>query len=259
MGELRIPLDPLNPAQFLACCGLFEAVNWDAPEALLRFEADPATPRRAAAVITGSGLPDLRGVLQAARDAAADFSEYEETVEKSVRPARLRMGTRELVLDWWLDEFYERTTNLKCWAGQVTTQKLFDELPPQISVETPPEELFSASTLTKSKFGMDPRSAWNALDFGFSPNEQGKDSKTYPIVEVLGAIGLQGFRLDARRREGIRYFLWSEPMPLLVARTAAVAAWDGLPRCRYEFDIAKRGQSYKYFTLARFAERKSYY
>jgi CRISPR-associated protein Csb3 len=140
----------------------------------------------------------------------------------------------------------------------VTTQKLFDDLLRRIEPASGPGGLMTAAAMSKSKFGVDPRSAWNALDFGFSPDIQKKDAATYPAVEMLAAIGLQGFRPKAERRESVTFHLWMIPLPLAVARMGAVAAWEGLPRFDYQFSISKRGQSYKYFALAEFKQRKDY-
>ena len=255
MSELRVPMDPLNPGQFFACCGLFELMAKAAPEACAYFVADEARPRRAEFVVAGEGLPQLEAVLGALRDATLELI---EDGEESVWPVRLGIAGEPMLLDWWLNAFREKPSNLKCWAGQVTTQKLFDDLLGLIEPDAGAERLMTAAKMSKSKFGVDPRSAWNALDFGFSPDIQKKDAATYPAVEVLAAVGLQGFRPKAERREGVGFHLWATPLPLVVARMGAVAAWDGLPRFAYEFSISKRGQSYKYFALAKFIEREVY-
>jgi len=248
----------LNPGQFFACCGLFELVEKTAPGACAHFEVNDASPRRAEFVVEDKALPELGTVLGALREAR--FEQIQEA-EKSVWPVRLSVAGEEFVLDWWLDTFRERPSNLKCWAGQVTTRKLFEDLLPLIEPASGPGDLMTAAAMSKSKFGVDPRSAWNALDFGFSPDIQKKDAATYPAVEMLAAIGLQGFRPKVERREGVTrttFHLWTIPLPLAVARMGAVAAWDGLPRFDYQFSISKRGQSYKYFALAEFEQRKDY-
>jgi hypothetical protein len=255
VSELRVPMDPLNPGQLFACCGLFELMAKDAPEACAHFVADEARPRRAEFVVEGEQLPHLATVLGALREATFELI---EEAKESVWPVRLNIAGKVFVLDWWLDAFREKPSNLKCWAGQVTTQKLFTDLLPLIEPDGGADRLMTAAKMTKSKFGVDPRSAWNALDFGFSPDIQGMDAATYPAVEMLAAVGLQGFRPKAARREGVVFHLWTTPLPLVVARMGAVAAWDGLPRFDYEFSISKRGQSYKYFALAKFIERKVY-
>jgi CRISPR-associated protein Csx14 len=254
MPELRLQLDPANPGQFYACCGLFEiAAGW-APLAGAQFVCSEERPRQAEFAIAGDGIPGLAVLLGSVSEAVPEPIPVNE---RSVYPMRLLIGGRTHELDWWLDEFRLETTNLKCWAGQVTTGKLFEELPALIEPEKAAAAPLSFPAMTKSKFGVDPRSAWNALDFGYSPNVHNQDAAGYPVVEVLAAIGLQGFRPGASSRSDIRYSLWTVPLPLAVARTAAVAPWNGLPRFDYTFDIAKRGQSYKFFTFAKFDERKA--
>jgi CRISPR-associated protein Csx14 len=255
VSELRVPMDPLNPGQFFACCGLFELMAKFSPGVCAHFVADEARPRRAEFVLESEGLPELEMVLGALRE--AQFQMVEEG-EQSVWPVELLVARETLVLDWWLRDFREKPSNMKCWAGQVTSHKLFKELLPLIVPDVGAEGLMTASAMSKSKFGVDPRSAWNALDFGFSPDIHKKDAATYPAVEMLAAVGLQGFRPNAERREGVAFHLWTIPLPLAVARMGAVAAWDGLGRFDYQFSIVKRGQSYKYFALAEFIQRKVY-
>jgi CRISPR-associated protein Csx14 len=257
VSELRVPMDPLNPGQFFACCGLFELMAKAVPGACAYFVADEATPRRAEFVVEGEGLPPLETVLGALRAATP---EPIKVGKKSDWPIRLNVAGDPFELDWWYeyDSFRERLSNLKCWAGQVTTQRLFSELLRLIEPDSGTNRLMTAAKKSKSKFGVDPRSAWNALDFGSSPDSQDEKTATYPTVEMLAAVGLQGFRPKAEGRDDVAFHLWTIPLPLVVARMGAVAAWDGLPRFDYEFSIVKRGQSYKYFALAKFIERKVY-
>jgi len=258
VSELRVRTDPLNPGQFFACCGLFELMERMVPGACAQFVVSDANLRQAEFVVEAKQLPELETVLRGLR--GAKFEQI-EVAEKSVWPVRLSVAGEVFVLDWWLDAFREKPSNLKCWAGQVTAKKLFDDLLPLIEPSSGPGGLMTAAAMSKSKFGVDPRSAWNALDFGFSPDVQNKDTATYPAVEMLAAIGLQGFRPKVERREGVlraAFHLWTIPLPLAVARMGAVAAWDGLPRLDYQFLISKRGQSYKYFAQAEFRQRKDF-
>jgi CRISPR-associated protein Csb3 len=252
MTKLRIPLDPLNPGHFFACCGLFDQSAARAPVVRGRFETNENTPRRAWFVLEGDEPFDLGDVLTEVRDAT--YAPQTSHPQKAVQPIETSLDG--LILDWWLDAFRVETTPLKCWAGQVTTGKLFTDLPQLIDPATEPECLFYAPALTRSKLGIDPRSAWNALDLGFSPDKHNRDSATFPIVEMLGAIGLQGFRPVTSRREAVGYRLWSEPLQASVARLAAFTEMSGLPGAEYQFSIAKRGQSYKFFTFAEAVPRK---
>jgi CRISPR-associated protein Csx14 len=257
MTELRVPLDPCNPGQFFACCGLFELAG-DSPNTSGQFVCSEGRPRHAEFAIAGPETPSWESLLAQLHDLTFEPPAGTEEIEESVRPGVVSPAGRTLELDWWLDAFQDGNTNLKCWAGQVTTRKLFEELPSLIDPHTTAEKLMRSSCMTKSKFGVDPRSAWTALNYGSSLNAQNRDAVTYPAVEVLAAIGLQGFRPDVKKRRGVGYSLWTEPLPRAVARLAAVKPWDGLPRFDYTFDIDKRG-SYKYFTFGRFEERKAYY
>jgi CRISPR-associated protein Csx14 len=256
MDELRIPLDPVNPGQFFACCGLFDLLAGEGQDVFGRYEASESTPRQATFVIEGSTRP-LGSVLSMLRQAESESVKPadREDMKESVFPVALRSGERGWSLDWWLDEFRDKTTQLKCWAGQVKSGNLVSELLTLIEPESGEHSLFTVSAMSKAKFGIDPRSAWNALDFGYSPNAHNKDAATYPAVEVLGCIGLQAFRPVLKNRV-VPYCLWTESLPLTVARLAAFRPWPGLPRFEYEFSIGKRGQSYKFFGFAQFRGRQ---
>ena len=195
-------------------------------------------------------LPDTLEQLQ---QAVSSLS-FDPGSEPGISPATLCFGEHKIELDWWLDEFREKPAPVKCWAGQVTTRKLFEELLALLEISSSGSDLFQRSQLTKSKFGVDPRAAWNTRDCGYSPNEHGTDSATFIAVEVLAAIGLQTFRPSVRRRnKPVLYHLWNASLPVCLSRTASAAAWDGLPHRALQFSIASRGQSYKYF---RFGESK---
>ena len=251
MNDIRIPVDPMNPGQFFACCGLLDVLSEDQENVLSRFEVSESSPRRGVFVVSGSSM-SCSTALNRLRCSQAQSRKPENVpIEESVLPVELICGNRQWLLDWWLDEFQEKISHFKCWAGQVKSLNLVSELLSLLDPQTSEQTLFDSSTMSKAKFGIDPRSAWNALDFGFSPNAHNRDAATYPAVEVLGCLGLQNFRPIPRRRQAT-YCLWLENLPIRVARLAAFAPWPGLPCFFYEFAIDKRGQSYKFFTFAEF-------
>lgn len=249
MSEFCVRMDPLNPGQFFACCGLLELIELEKPGSLARFILDSARPRGAQFVVSDS--VDLKEILRRLRSAKPEFVDGENEPPVPIRPAKLAYVGHTILLDWWLDEFRQETVPLKCWAGQVTTEKLFSELLPMLDENSSGEDLFERRRMTKSKFGVDPRSAWNALDFGFSPDKHGTDATTFPAVDIFAAIGLQGFRpvFHPRGARRVAYHLWQNRLPPSVARVAFRSPWPGLTTRGYEFSIDKRGQSYKYFTF----------
>ena len=92
------------------------------------------------------------------------------------------------------------------------------------------------------RFGFDPGPAWNALDVGFSPNEQGISVESSPAVELLAAVGIQRFRpKKARTRDAFEYQTWDTPLPPSVAAAAAGAFCCGR-RVRYRGRVVSRGQ-----------------
>lgn len=252
--ELRFALDPTNPGQFYACCGLIELFELFGADTLSRFEVNPRKPRSAEFAVTADSPLDLSAVLIAV--AAADYKAIERCpAEESVKPVRARLGNREIELDWWLDEFRSKATRLKCWAGRVTNAKLFHELPKLVDTGSSAGDLFHRASPTGSRFGVDPRSAWNALDFGYSPDKQGQEAATFPAVEVLAAFGLQCFRPLVKSRERFTYNVWRNDLPKVVAAATAVEALDGLSTTSFEFSIGYRG-SFKYFAPAKLRGEK---
>lgn len=187
--ELRIQLDPLNPGQFYACCGLLELAGLDCPDVLSRFELEPGRPRVSWFCVDSNAPADfLPKILDQLRAAKVSFS---RDFEPSISPAKISFAQHEIELDWWLNEFRDKDkpAPVKCWAGQVTTRGLLTELLALLDRSSSGSDLFHTSQLTKSKFAVDPRAAWNARDCGYSPNAHGTDSATFTAVEVLAAIG----------------------------------------------------------------------
>ena len=248
MAELRIPIDPWNPGQFYACCGLIELFGLKSSTGTASyFDLNPGQPRFGDFIITSESELDINSLIRDLR--AAKYSFIEES-EKSVWPVEVLIREETLILDWWLNPFRSKPTHIKCWAGQVTTGKLIEELTTCLPLDAG-TRLFESSRMMKSKFGIDPRSAWNSLGVGYSPNEHQQDSATFPAVELLAAIGLQGFGPEVKTRGSVKYHAWRSALPRICGRRAARTPWKGLDVASYEFEIAKRGQSYKYFTFAR--------
>lgn len=242
MHDLSIPIDPLNPGQFYACCGLqviFDALEKDT---LSQFSVDPRIPHRGSFLLTSQQDLDLAAAL-----ASLTFRVI-PAEEDGLAPVEATIGSEKaLRLNWWTTEFEDKKTPFKGWAGQVTPAKLFSELPRLLPTKPTPEGIMTHAVNTKTKFGVDPRSAWEAVNIGFSPNEHA-GADVYPAVELLAAIGLQLFRPSKTgERKTFGYSLWLDPLPTMVAATAP---WSGVETADYQFEVANRG-SYAFFTQAR--------
>lgn len=248
MPEIRIPIDPTNPGHVYACCGLFELFELAKPGGRALFALDPRQPRRAEFNLQPSGGLDLEQILTALR--ACEFTAVEHD-QPTIAPARFRWFNREVVLNWWLNDENSDKNPLKPWGGQQTgvgiLQALKAALPKQLSAA----HIFDLVEFTTTRLGVDPRSTWNKLDCGYSPNERDvKEARSAPIVDLLAAIGLQGFRPCKLNRRFI-YALWGLPLPRAVARAAAAGALKSVPGKEYAFALLDRGQGYKAFDFAK--------
>jgi CRISPR-associated protein Csx14 len=111
--------------------------------------------------------------------------------------------------------------------------------------------LFRQRRPMTGRFGFDPAASWDAIDVGFSPDEQNIAVQTSPATEILAAIGLQRSRPVAadRKRRWFVYRAWSDPLEISVI-PAAVA---GIGRAvgAYEFPVEMRNAQYGSFGWAK--------
>ncbi len=260
---IRMKLDPCNPGQFFACCGLLELADrlWDGAEGWFasrgsEFYLAPVTG-------AGSSLGQLLRTLL-----ATDFQAIDA---EDLATSPLLLGASfHLRLDWWKDEA-AGGSELKTWAGrqQVVTiaramrQAFARAL--QWASESGRElerdllqysEVIPDPTDPKrsvAPFYFDARRAAGAsnIDIGFSPDVQQIDATSFPAVEFLCLVGLQRFR-PARDPKARKYLFNAWSWPLLPA--AACAAVAGVPADyagrRYEFRLLFRTKYLKGFLPA---------
>ena len=244
MPEHLLKLDPRNPGQFFACCGLFELSELVAPGGEAWFADDGGE----FVISTDARVPPQQLELESRTDHNA------KPDDPGLEPLVLKTGERSLGLNWWLNETLTDKSPLKTWGGQQTPRRILDELLPALDFALPLENLPQSSAYTTSRFGVDPRSAWDAIDIGYSPNDESrkadKQARTFTWVEVLAVAGLQGFRPAEESRSRYRYAVWLTALTLSTARAACAAPWPGLPSRSFRFGISVRGQGYKTFSFA---------
>lgn len=240
-ASFSVNVDVTNPGQFFACCGLLELAHrlWPGSEGWFERESFHVDTAHKGA---------LKTILD--RMTSAELTEDRSRGEARTRPVRIKTicGTGQLggegfdiVLDWWIDEGGHKTP-LKLWAAHQSSLSILQALKKALGDCTLNAEtnLFSSGLPLTTRFGLDPRAAWNALDVGFSPNEQGIGVVTYAVVEMLASVGLQRFR-PMVTSSGFQFCTWSTPLRAPVARAASVGAL-ALARSRpYMFEIALRG------------------
>ena len=107
-------------------------------------------------------------------------------------------------------------------------------------------------TPMSGSFNFDPRGAWTAIDAGYSPNTQNHTVTASPVVEFLTALGLQDTRplMSGNKGREVRYAVWKEMLPPILARAAFIRAIPGLTIKCFRFTLALSGKN-KIVTFAK--------
>jgi hypothetical protein len=195
---IRVKVDPTNPGQFFACCGLLELADrlWSGAEGWFddgRFclaptdaPDDPRTLRLLLAAVQGAQLEQL--------DRDDDYS------------SPIRLGEPfHLTLDWWKDE-PTGGNRLKVWAGSMRSVRIARAM--QAALARPhvqSEGLFDCGLVVfdpnepdkkVEPYYFDGRRGSNAqsLDIGFAPDAFQMTTAAYPAVEFFCLVGLQRCR-----------------------------------------------------------------
>jgi CRISPR-associated protein Csx14 len=250
--SIRINVDPTNPGQFFACCGLFELAErlWPGAEGWFA--------NREFCIECGG---DLRQLLAAAKatmftgaededdedDETSDDDEDDGTIEPLLieSPVQLR-------LDWWTDK------SIKTWAGSMNVRLIAVAMCNAINVENhdpmnqsqvvfdPPKSETAASSKQKQRkakkrepFYFDARRGPNAhsRDIGFSPNDLKMTTTAFPAVEFLCLIGLQRSRPATTARPRVfHYFTWTEPLAVSLLPPAVSGLLPGIQGLGYRFE-----------------------
>lgn len=250
--SFSVKVDVTNPGQFFACCGLLELAHrlWPGAEGWFDGEA-----------FCVSDCGALREVITLVKAAKTD-ADSSRGVEM-VHPVSIILPERNppVVLDWWLAQDWYRhrkaqqkkraslmSSPLRLWGGQQKSAGILQDLKNGLP-DGDVDDLFQYSRRMTGRLGVDPRAAWNALDAGFSPNDQSMPVNTFPAVEFLAAVGLQRCRLAEDPVGWPSYATWSAPLPAPLAASVAVGLVPANRIWRYRFRIAARG-GYKGFTFA---------
>lgn len=251
-----VNVDPTNPGQFFACCGLLELADrlWPGAEGWF---ADGQFH-----VACKGDLPALLGALVGAGFELVERLENGLVPRTIIAPLRLSFATGlQLTLDGWMKIGIAQMGPDKgtvaalgnapwnFWAGHQNPVRIWgpvrNALAGLLPALTPAQlcRLFDQRQFLTGRFGFDPGPAWNPIDVGFSPNEQGISVQSSPAAELLAAIGLQRFRPKlGTNREAFVYATWGVPLSPTVAAGGVAGAVTFPPSVRYAGRVISRGQ-----------------
>jgi len=234
VAEASIPVDLFNPGQVFACLGFAEAADQLLGEAAACFEWPKRDAVRFHLRASGSESPFervLRFLSEAEVCTLAPHrssnvrawnrswgSTPEELPEGAPYPsadpaspatlvAVLRSGELAIAIEHWADTVRD---NVKFWAGSggypgaaLARDALELVRRSAVGVASDP---FALAVAQSSSFRLDWRRDYVPIDAGFSLNAHGGSIQTigYPLVELLGAIGLSHAR-PRRLRNKLEY------------------------------------------------------
>lgn len=241
--SITIAVDPTNPGQFFACCGLLEladrlwpgAEGWFAEEGrvfciacggTLSALLDKLSKAKLESSLSDEGLKRL-GSLKSkdkTKRTSEDWADLER-LDAMWKVERVQLSTPfDIWLDWWWNES-SGVKAMKTWAAK---QFVLEIARPMLAAigqmkwtdETPSQCLNDVTKLKGLPFYYD--SANNTQntprDYGVAPAALKSVPIDRPLIELLTFIAIQRFRpFRALKSELLQYSLWSIPLMPSVA------------------------------------------
>jgi len=284
-SELFFTLDPTNPGQFFACCGLLELAHRLWPEGVRGAFSDfdrvfrITVPGRANGNETREYLVKelascpLRNIMtptelrqrkelagmKASEIKAVDREGEKKELDSSWRESPVVLGSPfNLTIDWHQDDRAGGST-FKTWAGQ---QSIIDIAAGMQALGAASlgaladlaNVLNFSSTGSERPFNFDSDLGGQgaALDVGFSFDPlPGLKVAVRPLLELCAFVGLQRFRPTRMGRENrYCYATWNDELVPSVASVAAAGLLCPMTGQGYEFRLLYRTKYLKSFLSA---------
>jgi len=278
---ITINVQPNNPGQFFACCGIFEIAQrlWPDNQAMACFneyqfniDCDGTLGELfqgfAELEVTNSmtdeqqhRFAELSGLSGKQRQSIPGAEDEHKALGKLVREAPIvfRKDFR-LTIDWFVDE-YAGGNRFKTWAGQQSVLSIATSM--KLGLNN--HEWRNENCLTYSShhcglpfnFDSDLGGQGGAIDIGFSFDPLASSTLTKiesiarPALEIFAFIGLQRFRPSEIKGENrFRYVAWKQPLPIQIAMPSACDAIPVGDSRVYEFGLLYRTKYLKSFLPA---------
>ncbi len=238
-SSFSVNVDPTNPGQFFACCGLLELADRLWPGAEGWFSHDGREFYVACGEHSRSELAESVSNAELVHCNPSDPYSSPVEISSPFRPLRI---------DWWVSD-QTGAKDLKVWAGTMESFGIARAMQYAMrSADFTSPDLFNIGMVVmnpddpskkKEPYYFDARRAPNAhsQDLGFSANDLSLTSIAHPAVELLCLIGLQIARPAFTHEKRVYdYSMWTIPLPCNVILAAATGAIQ-LPHARkYRFE-----------------------
>lgn len=269
--SITVAVDPTNPGQFFACCGLLEladrlwpgAEGWFAQEGREFCIASKGTltellkklsEARLESSLGDEGLKRL-GSLKSkdkTKRTVEDWADLER-LDAMWKVERVHLTVPfDIWLDWWSDEA-SGVKAMKTWAAK---QLVLDIARPMLaaigqmnwSAEVPSQCLNAVTKLKGLPFYFDGTNYTQNTprDYGVAPAELKQLPSNRPLIELLTFIALQRFRpFRPPKSEHLRYSLWFVPLAPSVAGVVVSGALDLSGEIRFAYRMLYRTEYMK--------------
>jgi len=286
VSAFDVPLDPANPGQYYACCGLLELAHrlWPGSEGCFGSDGQVFTLRSAGthectlgrlleavldaglhSELTSAESLELERLKQLRKEGGeawtAQCEQRHSVLDKVRREGAVILPTPfDLTISWWQEEGADVP---KTFAGQQEVLRMVQAMVPNLTTAgaaTRPLDYRCLLLHERSKVEPFYFDAWrfaHPLDVGFSLDvqEQTVRASAAPLTEFLALVGLQRFRprqTEADKWE-FEYFVWMRPLGAVVAAAVACGAApiDGAAGYRFRLRFRDEQKRYKAFGQAR--------
>lgn len=182
--------------------------------------------------------------------------------ERMELPIRLYGANGSVVqLNHWADG--SDRNRFKLYAGNRSAAKIADDMLGHIrKLWSKQREHLLAQPLDTlcpmgGSFNFDPRGAWTAIDAGYSPDKHKKKDGNViasPVVELMTAWGVENARPDEYETRQVRYAVWRQFLPPILARAALAGGFTAIINRHFRFSLGMSGKANKF---VRFAQEES--
>ena len=278
-SSFSVHVDPTNPGQFFACCGLLELADRLWPGAEGWFE------QRQFCMATGGTLEALLDAVAAChmtntmsetqharfnaispmtgtqRKAIPGVEDEKKELERLLRESHIVLGAPfYITLDWFTDDL-AGGSRFKTWAGQQSVLGIANSMKDVLKDKGWRKKdclTFSAHGCgLPFNFDSDLGAQGSAIDVGFSFDPLAGSAITRiapiarPALELLAFVGLQRFRpVEIKGENRFLYTAWSQPLAIEVASPTVCGAIPIVGSRRFEFRLLYRTKYLKSFLPA---------
>lgn len=242
---ISVNVDPTNPGQFFACCGLLELADrlWQGAEgwfdeSLMKFH------------IANSGK--LAELVECLLESSIEQLELDNDTSSPIRIGE----PYNITIDWWKSR--PQGDSLKVWAGSMRSCHIAIAMRNAIRNAPEFDSMFDYGCVVyeidnpKKKvepFYFDSRRgpSSDSLDIGFSPNVLKFTTIAHPAVEFLCLIGLQRcFPAFTDKRRVFDFYTWSTPIESVLLPVVITGHITGGQTTKFRFSNAYRTSQKKH-------------